>query len=95
MACRVFRENTTLRWEEHGQQLEGAYSFFFSAVVRLYLERSVRFWVPQSKTDRERLKQFQWRAVRMSGALEHFSCEERLRELNVFRRHSQEEITEK
>lgn len=39
MACRVFRENTTLRWEEHGQQLEGAYSFFFSAVVRLYLER--------------------------------------------------------
>ena len=55
-----------------------------SAFMRHHLEYSAQAWGPQHKKDGELLEKVQRRAIMMIRGLEHLSCEERMRELDLF-----------
>jgi len=57
---------------------------FLSALVRSHLESCVQLWSPQDRKDMELSEWVQRRAAKKIGGLEQLSCEERLREMELF-----------
>ena len=56
----------------------------YFAILRPHLEHCVQVWGPQYRKDAELLEQVDRRATKMIRGLEHLSCDERLRKLELF-----------
>ena len=55
-----------------------------STLVKPHLEYCLQMWSPQYKKDTDFLEHIQRRARKMIQGMEHFSCEDKLRELGFF-----------
>ena len=57
---------------------------FYSVLMRPYLEYCIHMWSPQYRRDTELWERIHRRTTKMNHRTEHFSYEDRLRELGLF-----------
>lgn len=67
-----------------GQEGEGRAYTLYSATMRFHLEYYIQVWEAQQIKDMEWLEWVQQRATKMIRGVEHLSCKEWLRELQLF-----------
>jgi len=59
-------------------------SSLYSALVKPHLEFCIQMWSLQYRRDMDLLEQIQRGVTKMIQGMEHFPCEDRLRELGLF-----------
>ena len=67
-----------------GQQVEEGDSAPLLYSGGRHLDYCIQLWSPQHRTDMDLLERVQKRSTKMIRGLEHLSCEEKLRELELF-----------
>lgn len=88
---KVDRKKTVFLSEKAGYHLYQAVLFLrplihipnYLKVVRTHLQYGTQLWAPQHKNDKDLLQWVQ-RTVKMNRGMEHLSCRDRLRELELF-----------
>lgn len=73
-----------LHEKKHSLQVKKGDSLFNLTLVRSHMEYCVQHWGFHHKEDMSLLEKIQRMAIKVVRGLEHFSCEERLRKLDLF-----------